>query len=574
VALPSIAEQEMLELVNRFRADPASEYARIAAAAEVADVLRYFAVDMDMLRAELLSAAPTPPLAWHSALEAAADLHSRQMIQADQQAHQLPGGSVPSERMVDAGYVNFMRVAENIFAYSQSVFYGHAGFVVDWGPGPGNMQTGRGHRQALLSPGFAEIGIGIVPEDNPATRVGPLVVTQNLGSRFAAGPQILGVVYGDRDGDRFYDAGEGYPNVLIVASGAAGTFTTTSWASGGYQLEVPQGAYALTFSGGPFATPLVLPAVLGTVNAKVDLVVDAAASVPRAVGPAGGDTVAWQNAAGQVVFWQMVGLALSAAELVGASPGAGWSIAATGDFNGDGSTDLAWRGATGQVLVWTMDGTQRTAATPVGLNPGTAWTIAAVGDFNGDGRDDLLWRGSAGQVSIWEMNGAQLTGGGMVALNPGLNWTVAAIGDLNGDGRDDVVWRGSAGQVAIWEMNGTALTGGGLVALNPGTAWSLIRTGDFDGDGRDDILWRGPAGQVTVWKMNGAQLAGGGQVALNPGHAWTVADTGDYDGDGRDDVLWRGPAGEVAMWFMDGATLQSGGVVQGLRPGLDWTIIA
>jgi hypothetical protein len=28
------------------------------------------------------------------------------------------------------------------------------------------------------------------------------------------------------------------------------------------------------------------------------------------------------------------------------------------------------------------------------------------------------------------------------------------------------------------------------------------------------------------------------------------------------------------MWFMDGATLQSGGVVQGLRPGLDWTIIA
>jgi len=34
----------------------------------------------------------------------------------------------------------------------------------------------------------------------------------------------------------------------------------------------------------------------------------------------------------------------------------GWTIAGTGDFNGDGQTDILWRDISGSVAIWTMDG--------------------------------------------------------------------------------------------------------------------------------------------------------------------------------------------------------------------------
>jgi FG-GAP repeat len=52
-----------------------------------------------------------------------------------------------------------------------------------------------------------------------------------------------------------------------------------------------------------------------------------------------------------------------------------WSIALTGDFNGDGKTDILWRdSSTGTVVIWFMNGVQVASTASLGA-VGTDWTI-------------------------------------------------------------------------------------------------------------------------------------------------------------------------------------------------------
>jgi len=59
-----------------------------------------------------------------------------------------------------------------------------------------------------------------------------------------------------------------------------------------------------------------------------------------------------------------------------------------------------------------MNGAQVTQAAAVGSAP-TSWSIAETGDFNGDGKKRLLWQDTSGNVAIWFMNGAQASGAGV-----------------------------------------------------------------------------------------------------------------------------------------------------------------
>ncbi len=289
MSLPTNQEQEMLEWINRLRADPDGEFARLITDAatqtgitpDITAAIRFFNVDMALFEAQMAAFSPVAPLAWNTLLENAAAFHSAQMIAADTQSHQLPGEPDFAQRAVNAGYTGYSTLGENIYAYSESVVYGHAGFVIDWGFGPGGMQSPAGHRDNLLSADFAEIGIDITPEANPATNVGPLVITQELGNRFAYAPQVLGVVFGDGDSDGFYDAGEGRGGVTVTLVGTPGTFSTTTWSSGGYQIAVPQGSYTLTFSGGSLTQTYTRTTTLAGANVKVD--VNTAIAPPPAV---------------------------------------------------------------------------------------------------------------------------------------------------------------------------------------------------------------------------------------------------------------------------------------------------
>jgi hypothetical protein len=285
LAAPSGLEQELLEWINRARTDPAGEYRRLVASENpaaspipgVANALTFFGVDLARLRSELAGMTPAPPLAWSSPLHDAARGHNRQMIAFDRQEHQLPGEPGLGDRIRAAGY-EWLSVGENIFAYADSVAQAHAAFVIDWGLGPGGMQAGRGHRANLLNPAFVEAGIAVTPEGDPATRVGPLVITQDFGYRGLSNPFLLGVVFNDGNGNAFYDAGEGLGGVQVTATGLAGTFRATASASGGYQLNVPPGDYQVTFSGPGLPGAIVRDVTVGAENEKLDL--DARAALP------------------------------------------------------------------------------------------------------------------------------------------------------------------------------------------------------------------------------------------------------------------------------------------------------
>jgi hypothetical protein len=310
MAAPTGLEQEMLEWVNRLRRDPAGEFDRYFSSAAplrspiggLAETMTIFRVDAAMLRAELAALPPAPPLAWNDDLREAAGGHNAAMIAADAQEHVVPGEPDLGARITAAGYTGWSRLGENIYAYASAIPLAHAAFVVDWGPGgSGGMQPGRGHRVNLMRAAYNEVGIAVTAESNPATDVGPLVITQDFGARSSAGPFLLGVVYDDA-GDGFYNNGEGLGGVTVAVDGPGGPRSTITTASGGYQMGVSPGTYSVTFSGGRLAAPVTRTVSVGAVNVKLDLERDAPASPP------GGATVAFAGASLSVGEGASVGL--------------------------------------------------------------------------------------------------------------------------------------------------------------------------------------------------------------------------------------------------------------------------
>lgn len=278
---PSAFEQLMLEYLNQARMDPQGEFDRFITGTsptqtietKITQALNYFGVDLDLYQQQIASLQAVAPLAWNGTLGDAATAHSELMIAQDSQSHQLSGEASLGPRISASGYTGWNRLAENIYAYSESPAYAHAGFFIDWGFGPGGIQSPAGHRNNIMNGDLTEVGIGVVEDHSSATQVGPYVVTQDFGNRFAYKAQLVGVSYDDSDADNFYSMGEGNGGISVVVTPAAGGGASTiTQAAGGYSVEAAAGLNELEFSGGGLATSVSVQVAFATENVKVDLV--------------------------------------------------------------------------------------------------------------------------------------------------------------------------------------------------------------------------------------------------------------------------------------------------------------
>ncbi len=487
---PTGLEQEMLELINRLRMNPANELNEIFIStdpshpsyfrSEDADVnaaLDFFGVDAATLFSQWGSLTSAPPLAWNEALYDAARNHSVRMGQQDLQSHQLPadaGLGLPAEasllnRAVAAGYnwTGSVSVGENVFAYAESVFHGHVAFAIDWGNTPTGIQTPPGHRENLMDTTYTEIGIGIIQDNNSATTVGPLLVTQDFGHRGNYGnARLLGVVFSDGDGDQFYDAGEGIGNVTLTITNGTSTFTTTTMSAGGYQIELAPGTYSVSASGGSLSGPTFMGSVtVGAQNVKLDL---NSATVPTT----GGITGLVYNDANQ-----------NGTQGAGENGLAGWTVFL--DADNDGQLDAGERSA-----LTNATGTYSFTD----LTPGS-WTVRVTGQ--------ATYRGTS-PASL-----AQTVTVSAGALTSGTNfgqfqWIVQSGSDLTIHGtsqNDTLIWNATTAN--SFTLNGTNYSVQGTVSQV--TFWAA--------SGSDTIHLAGNAGDDTLTANYGnVQLSGTGYL--------------------------------------------------------------
>jgi serralysin len=244
--------------------------------------------------------AGVQPLAFNDALNESSDAHSNWMIAADVFDHTGVSGSSPHQRMANAGYsfTGSYASGENI---AWASLREPGGLQDEVELLHTNLMNSTGHRANILNGNFQEAGIGF--QTGGYQTWDAAFVTQNF-ARSGTKAFLTGVAMGDKDGDRFYDIGEGLGGLTVSAVSASGaTTTTTTGSAGGYNLALAAGTYTVTFSGGSYA-PISKQVTIGSANVKLDLIdptIGSTTALSSAInGTAAGETLKGTSAANTV----------------------------------------------------------------------------------------------------------------------------------------------------------------------------------------------------------------------------------------------------------------------------------
>ncbi len=264
---PTGEEQELLQLINRFRTDPGGEFNRLFSSAAPLTArdssmqveLDFFKVDANMLRNEWAALSPVKPVTWNEAIINFSANHNNSMIAQNQLFHTDP---LARRATLIAAGVNLdvtsgQRVnSEIVFGPVRSPIQNYAAYAVNWGTGSGGMEQARSHREALMNAVFEEIGGKLT--DTTASNLKPRVNTFVLANIANAAVRVSGAVFEDKNGSGWYESGEGVGSVNLRFEHVDGrVFNTTAFSAGGYHIEVPAGTYKVRVTGGTLQHALI-----------------------------------------------------------------------------------------------------------------------------------------------------------------------------------------------------------------------------------------------------------------------------------------------------------------------------
>jgi hypothetical protein len=528
---PTNAQQYMLELINRARANGGAEATRLGLSG-----LQEGPPSINGQPWTIQNVVQ--PLSWNPRLQSAAQGQSDRLDAADQfflggSPHTF-GGSTPTQRIAATGYSaapyngpttpsGYFPGQENVSEevsqgsgpYSgsrltQAIARAHNGLFTD------QSVPGRGHRNTTMLAFFRELGIGIsTGTDNQANPGQPggtydsLYVVQDFGTQSSQQPFITGVVYRDANNNHFYDPAEGIGGIRVDVTNS--TYYAVTSSSGGYSVPVPgNGTYTVKFSGGSVTTTQKSATVTNNLNVKVDYL--------------SGTTVA---------------------------PGL------RGDFNADNFTDyLLFNPGARRTLIWHLHGSSFFNAAAGSTLP-AGWTVIGVADMNNDRYPDyLIFNASTHKTAIWYLHDGILLSS---AFGPALpaGWNLIAAADFNGDGqRDFVLFNPNTRQTAIWYLNGTTRIGTFSGPTLP-MGFTLVDALDFNANGKPDFLLFNPSTRQTmIWYLNGSAMSSANGPAIASG--WTLVGAGDFNNNGKPDlVLYHPGTGHTALWFLNGTAIAS-----------------
>ena len=233
---PSPAEQAHLEAINYARLHPFAE----------ADRLGIYL--FEGIENSDITGFPVQPLTFNLKLYNAAKQHAVDMIVYDYFDHTSLDGKTPFDRMINAGY-SYNAAGENIAYYGSTGPIDRNKIVVDMHDELfiDDDIEGRGHRVNILYPSFKEIGIGSA-FGSYKKYPNSCMLTCDFGlSNYPYISFILGVVYNDKNGNDFYDPGEGLNDIAIsISSEDSQTLSIKTASAGGYGVPVSPGTYIVS----------------------------------------------------------------------------------------------------------------------------------------------------------------------------------------------------------------------------------------------------------------------------------------------------------------------------------------